>query len=738
MSKTKHRRLVQNRVFILFLGSIVLLALLAVRVGYLQIVQGEELQKQAIEQQTRDRIINSKRGAILDRKGKQLAVSATVETVTASPAEISKNKDVISPEKVAEGLSEILEMDYQKIYDKITKNSLYEIIKRKIEKEEADKVRNFISENKVLGIYLDADTKRFYPYGSLASHVIGFTGMDNQGLEGIESVFDKYLKGSPGRIISAKNAAGTDMLMKYEKLVDPQDGLNVVLTIDETIQRFVENHLETAFIENKLLEGAASIVLDPKTGEILAMSTMPSYDLNNPFYIQSDELREEIEKLVGEEKQKRQQQVWQKMWRNKAVVDSYEPGSTFKVFTSAMALEENAVKLDDRFYCSGSVQVATHRIRCWKHGGHGSQTFVEGVQNSCNPVFIDIGARVGTTRFMDYFAGFGFTQTTGIELPGETKGIYHNRQHFNEVELATYSFGQGFQITPLQMIAAVGAVANGGKLMKPHLVKQLTDKEGNIVVEYESEFVRQVVSKETSEALTGILETVVSHGTGSGAYIKGFRVGGKTGTSEKTPRGNNKYIASFVGFAPADDPQVVCIVILDEPSTGLYYGGQIASPVVRNILEDTLSYLGVEPAYTPEEKATLETSVPNVLGKTAKEAKNILQNNNLKYRIEGEGESIISQIPKAGIKVNQQSTITLYTEEDMAVTKTIVPNVLNQTVIGASNLISQANLNIKIIGAGSVLSRGGVVSYKQDPPAGASVDIGSVVTVEFRRVEAGE
>lgn len=738
MSKTKHRRLVQNRVFILFLGSIVLLALLAVRVGYLQIVQGEELQKQAIEQQTRDRIINSKRGAILDRKGKQLAVSATVETVTASPAEISKNKDVISPEKVAEGLSEILEMDYQKIYDKITKNSLYEIIKRKIEKEEADKVRNFISENKVLGIYLDADTKRFYPYGSLASHVIGFTGMDNQGLEGIESVFDKYLKGSPGRIISAKNAAGTDMLMKYEKLVDPQDGLNVVLTIDETIQRFVENHLETAFIENKLLEGAASIVLDPKTGEILAMSTMPSYDLNNPFYIQNDELREEIEKLVGEEKQKRQQQVWQKMWRNKAVVDSYEPGSTFKVFTSAMALEENAVKLDDRFYCSGSVQVATHRIRCWKHGGHGSQTFVEGVQNSCNPVFIDIGARVGTTRFMDYFAGFGFTQTTGIELPGETKGIYHNRQHFNEVELATYSFGQGFQITPLQMIAAVGAVANGGKLMKPHLVKQLTDKEGNIVVEYESEFVRQVVSKETSEALTGILETVVSHGTGSGAYIKGFRVAGKTGTSEKTPRGNNKYIASFVGFAPADDPQVVCIVILDEPSTGLYYGGQIASPVVRNILEDTLSYLGVEPAYTPEEKATLETSVPNVLGKTAKEAKNILQNNNLKYRIEGEGESIISQIPKAGIKVNQQSTITLYTEEDMAVTKTIVPNVLNQTVIGASNLISQANLNIKIIGAGSVLSRGGVVSYKQDPPAGASVDIGSVVTVEFRRVEAGE
>ena len=528
------------------------------------------------------------------------------------------------------------------------------------------------------------------------------------------------------------------MPFKYEKFVDPQDGLNVVLTIDETIQRFAKKHLETALIENKLQNGAACIVLDPKTGEILAMTTKPDYDLNNPFYLQNEAIKREVELLPGEERAKRKEEELRKMWRNKAVVDSYEPGSTFKIFTAAMALEERAVSLSDMFFCGGSKKVANYNIRCWKAGGHGSQTFVDGVKNSCNPVFIEVGSRVGEQKFMEYFSGLGFTQKTGIELPGEAYGIFHDKVNFNEVELATSSFGQSFQITPLQMIAGVGAVCNGGRLMRPHLVKQLTDSNGNVVVEYESEMIRQVISSETSKTLCGILEQVVSGGTGSGAYIKGFRVAGKTGTSEKIPRGNGKYIASFAGFAPADDPQVVCLVILDEPSAGLYYGGQIATPVVRNILEDTLNYLGIEPAYTPEEKATLETTVPNVTGKPLNEAKNIITNSNLKVKIEGGGDKVLSQIPKGGIKVNQQSTITLYTEQNQTVTKTVVPNVLQKSVVQASDTLSRSNLNIKIIGAGSTPASGEVVSYKQDPPPGASVDVGTIVTVEFRRIEAGE
>ncbi len=715
-----------------------LLFLLIGRTGYLQIAKGDQLQKLAVEQQTRDRIINSKRGTIFDRNGKQLAVSASVETVTVSPAEIKASEKTISAETVATGLAEILELDYDVVLEKITKDSSYEIIKRKIEKDMADKVRQYITDNKITGIRLDADTKRFYPYGSLASHVIGFTGLDNQGLEGIEMVFDKNLKGSPGRIISAKNAAGTEMPFKYEKLVDPQDGLNVVLTIDETIQRFAEKHLETALIENKLLNGAACIVLDPKTGEVLAMATKPDYDLNNPFYIQDEAIKQQIEQLPQNERSQKKEQELRKLWRNKAVVDSYEPGSTFKIFTAAMALEDKVVGLNDTFYCSGSKKVANYNIRCWKAGGHGSQTFVDGVRNSCNPVFIEIGARVGAERFIDCFSGFGFTQKTGIELPGEAPGIFHTKKDFNEVELATSSFGQSFQITPLQMIAGVAAVANGGVLMRPHLVKQLTDSNDNIVTEFESEMVRQVISKETSNTLCSLLETVVAKGTGSAAYIKGFRVAGKTGTSEKVPRGSGKYIASFAGFAPADDPQVVCLVLLDEPSSGLYYGGQIASPVVRSILEDILNYLGVEPAYTPEEKATLETSVPNVTGRSLNEAKNEILSKGLKIKIAGSGDSVISQIPKGGIKVNQQSTITLYTEEITDVTNTVVPNVLGKSVANAADIVLGANLNIKIIGAGASPATGGVISYKQDPPAGENVEVGSVVTVEFRRIEAGE
>lgn len=717
---------------------VVLLSLLIIRTGYIQIVTGDKLQKEAVEQQTRDRVVNSKRGSILDRNGKVLAVSASVETVSISPVEIKANAKKVPVESVAQGLAKVLDLEYEDVYAKITKNSPYEILKRKIEKDEADSLREYINKNKIVGVRLDADTKRFYPYGNFASHVIGFTGTDNQGLDGIEMMYDKYLKGSPGRIVSAKNAAGVDMPFKYEKMVDAQDGLNVVLTIDESIQRIVEKHLETAVVDNSLQNGSACIVMDVKSGEILAMATKPDFDLNSPFTIQDEETQKVIDAAEGDEKKKLQKEALDKMWRNKAVVDTYEPGSTFKMFTSCMALEEDVVKLDDTFTCTGSKKVATHNISCAKTTGHGTQTFVQAVQNSCNPAFIEIGQRIGRDKFNEYFTGFGFREKTGIILPGEAIGSFHQFANFNEVELATCAFGQSFTVTPLQMISGACAIANDGKLMKPKLVKQLTDKNNSVVEEFPDEFRRQIISTETSKTMRSILESVVSEGGGSGAYIKGYRVAGKTGTSEKLPRGNGKYVASFLSFAPADDPKIACLVMLDEPTGGAYYGGVIAAPVVRNILEEALPYLGVEPAYTAEELATLETTVPDVKGMAVDGAVDTITNSNLKYSVQGTGATVISQIPKAGVKVNQQSTIMLYTEEVNQDTTTTVPNVLNTSVEAASAAIAAANLNIKIVGAGSSGSTGAVAASSQDPPAGTTVQLGTTVTVEFKRLESGD
>ncbi|MDK2809920.1 MAG: hypothetical protein PWR27_629 [Petroclostridium sp.] len=691
---------------------------LIIRTGWWQIHEGERLQKEAIEQQTRDRIINSKRGTIFDRNGKPLAVSASVETVSVIPNEIKKAGNA---EEVATKLSQILEMNYEDVYKKITKNSAYEIIKRKIEKNEADEIRkcNF------KGIHLDGDSKRYYPYGNFASHVIGATGVDNQGLFGIEAKYDKYLKGLPGRIVSAKDAVGTDMPYKYERYVNPEDGANVVLTIDEVIQHFAEKHLETAVIDNKVEKGGAAIVMDPRTGDILAMAVKPDFDLNNPFKIQNEEVQKELEKLTGKEFNERYKIELEKMWRNKAVVDSYEPGSTFKIITSAAGLEENAVKPTDMFNDIGYVTVAGKNIKCWRSGRpHGVQTFVQGVQNSCNPVFIEVGFRLGAQTFYRYVKAFGFLERTGIDFDGETAGIFHKPTAFNELELATASFGQGFQVTPLQMVSAISAVANDGILLKPRLVKQLTDKDGNVIKTFEPEVVRQVISKETSATLRGILETVVSEGTGKNAYIKGYRVAGKTGTSEKLPRGSSNYIASFIGFAPADDPKVVVLVILDEPKGEAYYGGVIAAPVVGRILDDTLRYLEVEPKFTEQELATMDVYVPELRNKDVKEAQKALKEVNLTYKIQGTGNTITDQTPKPGAKLQEKSVVILYTEGAEQISNVVVPDVLKKSVLDANKILTDAGLNIKITGSGTAI--------KQQPAAGTTVAPGTVVEVEFR------
>lgn len=703
-----------------------------------QIVRGGEMAQAAFEQQTKDKTISSKRGAIMDRNGNVLAASISVETLTASPKNVRDNDDV-SVEEISQNIATILDMEYEDVYKKLKQNVSYVVIKRKIDKSLADKVREYLSDNNVGGFDLIADSKRYYPYDNLASHIIGFTGTDNQGLAGIELEYDSYLKGAAGRLITASDASGGEMPFDYEKLVDPEDGLGVVLTIDENIQRIAEKYIEQAVEENQLANGACCIVMEVKTGEILAMTTKPDFDLNNPFVITNEEKLEELEQYAeGDERNKKYSEALNRLWRNKAVVDTYEPGSTFKIFTSAMAIEENVISNNDIFHCSGSAHVANYNIRCWKSGGHGSQNFAKAVQNSCNPAFIEIGARVGASKFYDYMSGLGFRETTGIDLPGEVVGLIAARSAFNEVELATSSFGQGFTVTPIQMIAGVNAIANDGMMVKPHVVKRFVDSEGNVVKEFGTEEVRQIVSESTSKQLREVLESVVSEGSGSGAYIRGYRVGGKTGTSEKVPRGNGKYIASFIGIAPSDDPEIICLVLLDEPTTGVYFGGIIATPVARNIMEETLNYLGVEPSYTAEELATMETTVPNIVGMSVEQAQMALTNANLKYSIDGNGAGVLNQLPKAGVKVNQQSTVMIYTEEQMTNTTTTVPNLLNMTVNQVATLVSSSKMNLNVVGAGSTTSSEAVLSYKQYIEPGTVVEIGTTITVEFKRIEAGE
>lgn len=706
-------------------------------VVYWQLVCGSELSQAALEQQTRDKTINSKRGAILDRNGNVLAASIAVETLTASPVDVKKNDDSI--EEISQDIAKIIGEEYTSVYDKLNRNTSYVVIKRKMDKEVGDKVRSYLQDNDVSGFALISDTKRYYPYDNLASHVIGFAGTDNQGLAGIELEYDSYLKGASGRLITASDASGSAMPFDYEKLIDPEDGLNIVLTIDENIQRIAEKYIEQAVEENQLANGACCIVMEVKTGEILAMTTKPDFNLNDPFVLTNEKVLEEINEIPeGEERTKKYSEELNKLWRNKAVVDAYEPGSTFKIFTSAMAIEENVITNNELFYCNGYKSVANYNINCWKHGGHGPQTFKRAVQNSCNPAFIEIGARVGTSKFYEYMSGLGFREKTGIDLPGEDIGLMHERSNFNEVELATYSFGQGFTVTPIQMITAVNAIANDGMMIKPHIVKRFIDSDGNVVKEFGKEEIRQIVSASTSKQLREVLESVVSEGSGSGAYIRGYRVGGKTGTSEKIPRGNDKYVASFIGIAPSDDPEIICLVLLDEPTTGVYFGGIIATPVARSIMEETLTYLGIEPSYTVEELATMETTVPNVVGMTIEEANKALSSASLKYALDGSGEIVLNQLPKAGVKVNQNSTVMLYTEEEMQNTTTTVPNLLNMTVSQAATAVSNAKLNINIVGAGSTTSNEAVLSYKQSIEPGTVVEYGTTITVEFKRIEAGE
>ena len=743
--------MMRKRSIRMFVFFTILLALIISRLFYWQIVKGNQMKEAAERQQTNQTAINARRGTIYDRNQNVLAESATVNTVVCNPRQIEKdckdsdgNVQKSDLRFIASSLAEILELDEDDIYDKITRENKFQYIKKRVTVEEASaikKLKDSSVDKKTAklfsGVYFEEDSKRYYQY-NLASHIIGFTGYDNDGMQGIELTFNKYLSGRDGTVLSARNAGGTTAEKQHEADIDAQKGDDIVLTIDETAQSILEKYLEQACVENVLKEGACGIIMNPKTGEILAMATKPDFNLNDPtalaqyekFAIGMEEVIEKTESSDEDERNEAIAAIRNKMWRNKAISDTYEPGSTFKILTAAMALEEGVADLNSTFYCGGSKVVADRTIRCHKTAGHGAEDFARGVINSCNVVFMELGLRIGSDKFREYFKAFGLTEKTGIELIGESGSVYYKKR-MSETDIATSSFGQGFSVTPIQLITAISAVINGGNLMKPQIVKEIRNS-GGIVKSFYPQVVNKVISEQTSATMRNILERVVAdpHGTGKNAYIKGYRIGGKTGTSEKG-RNNDKRIASFVGFAPADDPQIICLVMLDEPQVANKYGGTIAAPLVGAIIEETLEYMGIDRQYTEEEAQSVSISVPDVREQPVNVAKEIIGEKKLNIKVSGNGDTVLDQLPLPGMSVAENSTIIVYTQERDENKKVAVPDLSGLTPGQAKQRLEDAGLNFEVGGAG-LTEEAGAYAFRQSIPAGTLVEPATVISVEFR------
>lgn len=658
VTKLSTKKKMKNTLFISFL---IILCLIG-RLGYIQLFQGKELSSLAYEQQTLDRSINPKRGTIYDSTGENiLAISSTVETVTVNPGNIMQE----DKEKVAKKMSEIFELDYETVLKKVSKRSSIETIVKKVEKEKTDQLRVWMQENNITeGINIDEDTKRYYPYSTLASQIIGFCGSDNQGLDGIEAKYEEELKGTKGAIQRHTDAKGGEIGEEGENYVPAVDGNDLVLTIDLTIQSIAEKYLEEACIDNECTDGGNIVIMNPQNGDILAMATYPSYNLNEPYEPYTDELKETWETLSQEEKTKNLQAVW----RNKAIADTYEPGSVFKVITASAAIEEGLVTDIDKegqFSCNGGIEVAGVRIKCWRYyRPHGQESLRQGLMNSCNPVFIGLGQQLGVTKYYEYLGKFKLLEKTGIDLPGEAGSIFLAKEKAGPVELATISFGQRFEITPIQLVTAVSSIANGGTSISPRIVKQIINSKTKEVTDVPVKTNGTVISKETSEKVLSMMESVVSEGTGKNAKVAGYRIGGKTGTSEDGVN-TNKYVTSFCGVAPIDNPQAVVLVTLYNPTgEGGHQGGGVAAPVGGQIFSEILPYLEVNQGNQDEIEVIEEVNTPDLIGKSISQAEKIVKESGLELVIQNETEemdkeniTIKTQIPQAGITINKGNKV---------------------------------------------------------------------------------
>lgn len=713
-----------------------------------QIVRGEELSNAALDQSLQSTTLSAMRGTIYDSTGKILAQSASVWTVVLEPAYFSDYDDPdATRRKVASGLAPILELDEEEIYEKTQGNSYFVYLKRRVETSVRDEINKFLEDNGIsAGVRLIEDYKRYYPYGQVASTVLGFTGTDGQGLEGLELQYDTELRGTAGRLISAQNALGTDMPFEYEQYIEAEDGYNLVLTIDETVQSILEKYLAEGVEQFKVKNGAVAILMDVDTGGILGMATTPSYDPNDPFTIQDKNLLAQIDELPKDERDEAFNQAQLKQWRNKAVTDTYYPGSVFKMVTYAMGLEEGVVTEDSTFTCTGSITVPgwNDPIGCWYHAGHGTETLRQGLYNSCNPWAIHVGQLVGGKTFAKYREAFGFTESTGIDLPGEALTLYHSEQELELVasNLAVESFGQNFSITPVHMITAAATIANGGYLVTPHVMDRIVDQEGNIVKTADTSYRRQVVSQETCDVIIDVLQQNVEEGTATGGYVAGYRVCGKTGTSEKVAQHNEdpskpmEYIASYCGFAPAEDPQYALLVFFDEPdddTNGGYNGGNaVAGPYFAKMMGEILPYLGVEAQYSDEEYAVLDTVAPNVTGMTLDEAYAALEEAGLSYSVVGDESDgsiqVTAQVPASGGAVPKEGKVVLYTNGyDEDATYVTVPDFSGYDVTNASYVASINQLQISVSGSSSAAAE----VTGQSVAAGEQVQIGTVITLSF-------
>ncbi|MBM7855933.1 stage V sporulation protein D (sporulation-specific penicillin-binding protein) [Desulfohalotomaculum tongense] len=695
--------IIRKRIALLFVCAIGLLFLLIVRLAYIQFVRGEELSKKAATYRMREVPVEAKRGTIYDRNMNELVISISSDSVYAIPSHI-KDK-----EGTAQKLAEILNMDEETILQKLKRKSSFEWIKRKIDWDTAQKIKAL----KLKGIGFAEESKRFYKQESLAPHVLGFTGVDNQGLIGIEKVYDDRLKGVPGKIVVEYDAAGREIPHAMHEYISPQQGNNLVLTIDQTIQYFVERELDK-IVDNYNPTSAVIIVMDPKTGEVLAMGNRPTFNPNHWQDYQSF--------------------IWD---RNPAIWYNYEPGSTFKIITASAALEENIVKMDDHFYCPGYIKVADRRIRCWKHGGHGSETFEEVVRNSCNPGFVEVGLNLGVEKFYKYIRAFGFGQLTNIELPGEARGIIIDEKDTTNLNIATMSIGHSIAVTPIQLVTAVSAAINGGHLMQPYIVKEIRDKDNKVIEKHKPKEIRRVISEDTSQRLRKLLEKVVMEGTGKNAYVEGYPAGGKTGTAQVVGESggyvSGKYVASFAGFAPVDDPRIAVLIMIREPKGGVYYGGQVAAPVFAPLARDILRYMGVpekrnmERPQKPFEisKQITQIEVPNVVNLPLNEAQKELRAAGLAFQTRGEGQMVYKQIPEAGAVVESGTTVLLDLNrpKDLPDGKVTMPDLTGCTIKEAGALLESIGLHLEASGTG--------LAAGQSVKPGSKIDKGTTVKITF-------
>ena len=732
--KGPSQRLRQRTAILILLILVLGFGAAVLRLTYLTTVQSSELQESAVDLQLADTTVSAKRGTIYDANGNVLAESASVWQVVMSPVNFKNDKQ---RQAAAKGLSEIFDLEYNDVLDDTKQQSHYVVVKRRIESDEREKVLELIDTLKkdysCSGvIQLLDDYKRYYPKNSLASSVIGFTGSDDQGLEGIEYEYDSYLSGTPGRIITAQNARGTDMPFRYEQNVESEDGNNVYLTIDETIQSICEKYMQKGVEDNNVLNKGVCIAMDVNTGAILAMVTTDGYDLNNPYELSAKD-KKKIKSTPKKKQAEAESAALSNMWRNKAVADTYMPGSVFKMCVASAALEENLVNEKTSFTCTGSISVEGETIHCSNISGHGTQNFVEAISNSCNPAFIQIGQMLGAGKFRQYYQGFGFSDKTGIDLPGEAEDSFWKGGKMGGVDLAVASFGQNFSITPIQMITACAAVSNGGYVVQPHVVSKITDSKGNVIKTVDKKIKRQVISDDTSKKMNEYLEYNTERQGATAGYISGYKVAGKTGTTEK--RGVTKvessfsedYISSFCGYAPADDPQIAMLVFFDTPDGDAYYGSQVSSPVFINIMSEVLPYLDVKTSYTDEELGYVDASAGDYTGVSVDEAKTAVEADGFTATVKGNGSTVISQIPTVSSGLQKGGSIVLYTDSDSQSETVSVPSLIGLSPDEVNDVASAYGLNVSFSGA--TTSSG--TSSSQNIEAGTSVSPGTVITVSF-------